>query len=342
VGQEEFMGLITRRSGSVVFAIVVAFLVFSGARVESAEPRAATIRLDFIIGGKHAPWYVALEKGFYAKRGLNATIQASTGSADTVRTIGSGGADFGFADIGTTIVAKSRRTPVQIVGQFGYVPATILWRDEGVIKGIQDLAGKSWAISPGQAQWYLMPAYCRINKIDFKAIKIQETAAPIQPAALATKKADFIVMYRASNDEIAEQAATKVGVKLSRIFMKDTGLDIYGTGLIAKDEDVKKRPDFVRAYVEATLEGLRYARDNQEESLKILLKHKPELEPALTTLQLKNALTEVFLPPESANVAIGYMKPEIMEKTVQVVNDYFDVGRKVVSKEVYSNQFVRR
>ena len=59
----------------------------------------ANIRLDFIIGGKHAPWYVALEKGFYAKRGLNATIQASTGSADTVRTIGSGGADFGFADI---------------------------------------------------------------------------------------------------------------------------------------------------------------------------------------------------------------------------------------------------
>jgi len=342
VGQEEFMGLITRRSGSVVFAIVVAFLVFSGARVESAEPRAATIRLDFIIGGKHAPWYVALEKGFYAKRGLNATIQASTGSADTVRTIGSGGADFGFADIGTTIVAKSRRTPVQIVGQFGYVPATILWRDEGVIKGIQDLAGKSWAISPGQAQWYLMPAYCRINKIDFKAIKIQETAAPIQPAALATKKADFIVMYRASNDEIAEQAATKVGVKLSRIFMKDTGLDIYGTGLIAKDEDVKKRPDFVRAYVEATLEGLRFARDNQEESLKILLKHKPELEPALTTLQLKNALTEVFLPPESANVAIGYMKPEIMDKTVQVVNDYFDVEHKIASKEVYSNQFIRR
>jgi NitT/TauT family transport system substrate-binding protein len=337
------MGFITRQRGSVVFAFAVGlFLAFSEASGESAEPRAATIRLDFIIGGKHAPWYVALEKGFYAKRGLNATIQASTGSADTVRTIGSGGADFGFADIGTTIVAKSRGTPIQIVGQFGYVPATILWRDEGSIKGIQDLPGKSWAISPGQAQWYLMPAYCRINKIDFKSIKIQETAAPIQPAALATKKADFIVMYRASNDEIAEQAATKVGVKLSRIFMKDTGLDIYGTGLIVKDDDVKKRPDFVRAYVEATLEGLRYARDNQEEALKILLKHKPELESALTTLQLKNALTEVFLPPESATVAIGYMKPEIMEKTVQVVNDYFDVGRKVGSKEVYSNQFIRR
>ncbi|MGN6735290.1 MAG: ABC transporter substrate-binding protein [Candidatus Binatia bacterium] len=335
------MLLTTGRPLSIVCAIGVALLLFSKAPLQGAELTPATIRLDFIIGGKHAPWYVALEKGFYAKRGLNPTIQSSTGSADTVRAIGSGSADFGFADIGTAIVAKSRGTPVEVVAQFGYVPATILWRDEGVIKTIKDLAGKSWAISPGQAQWFLMPAYCRINKIYFKSIKIQETAAPIQPAAMVTKKADFIVMYRASNDEIAEQAAAKVGVKLSRVFMKDTGLDIYGTGLIAKDDDLKKRPELVRAYVEGTLEGLRYTRDNQEESLKILLKHKPELESALTTIQLKNAITEVFLPPESVNVALGYMKPEIMDKTVRVVNEYFDVARKVSAKEVYTNQFVR-
>lgn len=313
-----------------------------GALLQAAELAPANIRMDFIIGGKHAPWYVAVEKGFYAKRGLAATIAASTGSADTVRIVGSGGADFGFADAATMIVAKSRGTPVQAAAQFGYVGATILWRDEGVIKSIKDLAGKSLAISPGQAQWYLMPAYARINKIDFKAIKIQETAAPIQPAALATKKADFIIMFRASNDEVAELAAAKVGVKLTRVFMKDTGLDIYGTSLIVKDEDIKKRPEFVRAYVEGTLEGLRYARDNQEEALRILIKHKPELDSALTTQQLKNALTEVFLPLESVNIGMGYMKPEIMEKTVKVVNEYFDVGRKVTAKEVYTNQFIKR
>jgi len=329
-----------RRFG-VVGAAAVCLLWLSAASVGAAETP-ANVRLDFIIGGKHAPWYVALEKGFYSKRGLAVNIMASTGSADTVRTIGSGGADFGFADMATMIVAKSRGTPVQAAAQFGYVGATILWRDEGVIHGIKDLPGKSLAISPGQAQWYLLPAYCRINKIDYKAIKIQETAAPIQPAALATKKADFIIMFRASNDEVAEQAASKVGVKISRVFMKDTGLDIYGTSLIVKDDDVKKRPEFVRAYVEGTLEGLRYARDHQEESLKILLKHKPELEPVLTTLQLKNALTEVFLPLESVQVGMGFMKPDIMEKTVKVTNEYFDVGRKVATKEVFTNQFVKR
>lgn len=334
------MILFRRWRGSI--AAVVVFLVALGFQARAAELTPASIRMDFIIGGKHAPWYVALEKGFYSKRGLNATILASGGSADTVRTIGAGGADFGFADMATMIVAKSRGTPVQAAAQFGYVGATILWRDEGVIKKIKDLEGKSLAISPGQAQWYLLPAYCRINKIDYKAIKIQETAAPIQPAALATKKADFIIMFRASNDEVAELAASKVGVKLSRVFMKDTGLDIYGTSLIVKDDDVKKRPEFVRAYVEGTLEGLRYSRDHQEEALKILLKLKPELDPALTTLQLKNALTEVFLPLESVQVGLGYIKPDIMDKTVRVTNEYFDVGRKVSPKEVYTNQFIKR
>ena len=325
----------------VVAAFWFAVLGF-GLQAQAAELRPANVRMDFIIGGKHAPWFVALEKGFYAKRGLNVTIQSSTGSADTVRTIGSGGADFGFADISTTIVARSRGMPIQTVAQFGYVPTTIMWREDTNIKQLKDLEGKTYAISPGQAQWYLMPAYCRINKIDYKAIRIQETAAPLQPAALATKKADFIVMYRGSNDEIAELAAKKVGVNLNRIFMKDTGLDIYGTGLVAKEDDVKKRPEFVRAYVEATLEGLRYARDNQEEALKILLKHKPELNESLVTLQLRNALNEVFLPPESIQSGLGYMRPDITEKTVRIVNEFFDIGRKVTAKEVFTNQFIKR
>lgn len=331
------------RARAVLAAVVIALIAFtyvgsSGA----AEPKTGTIRLDFIIGGKHAPWFVALEKGFYAKRGLTATIQAGSGSADTVRAIAAGGADFGFADMSTAIVARSRGTPVQTVAQFGYVPATIMWREDTAIKKLKDLEGKSWAISPGQAQWYLMPAYCRINKIDFKSIKIQETAAPLQPAVLVAKRTDFIVMYRASNDEIAELAATKQGMKLNRIFMKDTGLDIYGTGLIVKDEDVKQRPDWVKAYVEGTMEGLRYTRDHQEESLQILLKRKPELDLALTTLQLKNALYEVFIPPESVQSGLGFMKPDIMDKTVRITNEYFDVGRKVTAAEVFTNRFIKQ
>jgi NitT/TauT family transport system substrate-binding protein len=319
--------------------LVCGLYVFQ-ARATGLAP--ATVRLDFIIGGKHAPWFVALEKGFYAKRGLAVTIQPGTGSADAVRAIATGGADFAFADIPTAIVVRSRGTAVISVGQLGYVGATILWRDEGIIKIVKDLEGKSWAVSPGQAHWYLMPAYCRINNVDFKSIRIQETAPPMQPAALIAKKADFIIQVRGSNDEAAEQAAAKQAIKLKRVYMKDTGLDIYGSGLIVKEGDVKSRPQLVRAYVEGTMEGLRYTRDHQEEALQILLKHRPELDQALTTLQLRNALYEVMIPPESVQSGLGYMKPDIMEKTVRITNEFFDVARKVPLNEAFTNQFIKR
>src|SRR5262245_65586241 len=67
---------------------IVGNLSFSPAYVSAAEKTKETpitIRLDFIVGGNHAPWFVASEKGFYAKRGLNVTIQPGTGSADTIR-----------------------------------------------------------------------------------------------------------------------------------------------------------------------------------------------------------------------------------------------------------------
>jgi NitT/TauT family transport system substrate-binding protein len=322
---------------------VIGGLSFSPVYLSAAEkPKETpvTIRLDFIVGGNHAPWFVAWEKGFYAKRGLNVTIQPGTGSADTIRTIAAGGADVGFANVSTAIVGRSRGAPVVSVAQLGYISVTVLWRDETDIKSLKDLERKSWAISPGQAQWFLLPALARINNLDFKSIKIEETAPPLQPAALLAKKADFITMFRASNDEVAEMTAAKQGIRLKRIHMRDAGLDIYGSALVVKDEDIKRRPEMIRAYVEGTMEGLRYTRDHQEEALRILLKLKPELDKELTRLQIKNGVEEVFIPAESLALGYGYMKPDVMEKTVRITNEFFDVAGKVSTAGVYSNRFV--
>jgi NitT/TauT family transport system substrate-binding protein len=322
---------------------VIGGLSFSPVYLSAAEkPKETpvTIRLDFIVGGNHAPWFVAWEKGFYAKRGLNVTIQPGTGSADTIRTIAAGGADVGFANVSTAIVGRSRGAPVVSVAQLGYIAVTVLWREETDIKSLKDLERKSWAISPGQAQWFLLPALARINNLDFKSIKIEETAPPLQPAALLAKKADFITMFRASNDEVAEMTAAKQGIRLKRIHMRDAGLDIYGSALVVKDEDIKRRPEMIRAYVEGTMEGLRYTRDHQEEALRILLKLKPELDKELTRLQIKNGVEEVFIPAESLALGYGYMKPDVMEKTVKITNEFFDVAGKVSTAGVYSNRFV--
>jgi hypothetical protein len=90
------------------------------------------------------------------------------------------------------------------------------------------------------------------------------------------------------------------------------------------------------------MEGLRYTRDHQEEALKILLKLKPELDGELTRVQIKNGVEEVFIPAESVASGYGYMKPDVMEKTVKITNEFFEVAGKVPAAGVYTNQFVRK
>jgi NitT/TauT family transport system substrate-binding protein len=124
--------------------------------------------------------------------------------------------------------------------------------------------------------------------------------------------------------------------------MREVGLDIYGSVLIAREQDIKRRPEMIRAYVEGTMEGLRYSRDHPDEALSILLKLKPELDRELTRTQIRNGVNEIFIPPESVALGYGYMKPDVMEKTVRVTNEFFDVAGKVAAGSVYTNRFIRQ
>src|SRR2546426_7106267 len=63
-----------------------------------AQDRDLKFVLDFISLGRHAPWYVALGKGYFKDEGLNVTIMPSKGTADAIRTVATGGAGVGFID----------------------------------------------------------------------------------------------------------------------------------------------------------------------------------------------------------------------------------------------------
>ncbi|KAB2840082.1 ABC transporter substrate-binding protein [bacterium] len=58
----------------------------------------ATLVLDFVPGPVHAGIYYALEQGYYEDEGINLEIIEPTSTADTLKLIDAGKADFGIAD----------------------------------------------------------------------------------------------------------------------------------------------------------------------------------------------------------------------------------------------------
>ena len=62
------------------------------------EPTRATLVLDYLPNGVHAGVYEALASGAYLDRGIELEVITPTSTADTIRLIQSGKADFGLAD----------------------------------------------------------------------------------------------------------------------------------------------------------------------------------------------------------------------------------------------------
>src|SRR5262249_59298016 len=94
------------------FAAVGIFLSCAAAQ---AEERDLKFVRDFISLGRHAPWYVALGKGYFKDEGLNVTIMPSKGTADAIRTVATGGAELGFIDIPSLVASGSAGAAVKIV-----------------------------------------------------------------------------------------------------------------------------------------------------------------------------------------------------------------------------------
>ena len=74
-----------------------------------------TFSLDFIVLGRHAPWYVALEKGFYKEEGLNVKIIPGRGSAQVMQAVQSGLANIGFVDVPGVALARAAGSTIKIV-----------------------------------------------------------------------------------------------------------------------------------------------------------------------------------------------------------------------------------
>ena len=88
--------------------------------------------LDPTVLGRHAPWYVALDKGYYKQEGLNVEIIPGKGTAQVIQALESGLAQFAFADVPGLILARpTGATSKMVAVNYQKAPYTIFSLDPG-------------------------------------------------------------------------------------------------------------------------------------------------------------------------------------------------------------------
>ncbi|MCF3934940.1 ABC transporter substrate-binding protein [Acuticoccus sp. M5D2P5] len=272
----------------------------------------ATLRLNYVANAEHAPYYVGLEKGFYADAGIDITITPGIGSNDTVKLVGSGNDMFGVAVADAVAIGRSRGVPVVATAVLlQQSPNVMISLKDSGIETPEDLYGKTVGVSSRSTVFAFWGALVDAAGLDASQIELTDLGTTSSSPVLIAGTIDATITL-ATNEVIALQ---EDGFDLNVIDLGDYGVNSYGQVLFANEAVVADNPDLAKRFTEATLRSWEYTIENVDEAIEILKKHVPE-----TEIQKETAKWTEIIPrtrAASGDVPFGAQSVEGWQSTYE-------------------------
>jgi NitT/TauT family transport system substrate-binding protein len=313
-------------------ALIAAALI-TGARAQPATE--VNFTTDFGYNGRHAYFYVALEKGYYKAEGLDVKIQRGQGSADAIKKVAAGTAQIGFADAGSLVLARANDgIPVKLVSiTYATPPHAIFALADSGIKTPKDLEGKSIADTAFSAMPVIFTAYAQAAGIDRSKVKWVSAESASLPSLLATGRVEAIGQFTVGEPLLAAAAAPK---KLVRLAYKDVGLDYYGNGIVATEKTIGENPAMVKAFVRATLKGMRDAFENPSEAAEIMNKHHKQISVEVAKGETELVRELAVVPGQK----LGIIDPARIKSTIDIMGRAYPLKAPVEPADMFVAGFV--
>jgi NitT/TauT family transport system substrate-binding protein len=319
---------------SLPFAAGLALLVAAPLAAETK----VTIHLDFLVNGYHSPFYVAKEKGWYKEAGLDVTITPGKGTADSIKTVGTGNAEFGFPDFGATAKAVSEGVPLTAVAAFVHdTPAGIISFADKPVKTPKDLEGKTLAVAPFGATAIMLPAFAKLSNVDMSKVKTVTYNFGAMVPSFLTGKVDATIGYYFGEYLAARTESKNKPIVFLRL--SEFGVKTYANGIVVNNAFMAKDPKTVAAFVKASLRALEYTYKNVDEAAGYAAKYT-ETPKALLKEQLTLAI-ELMDTAEAKKAGYGVMTAEKWAATQKLQVEYGGQKEIVPDAKLWTNNFIK-
>jgi NitT/TauT family transport system substrate-binding protein len=315
--------------------LLMALAIPLGAAPVSAQDK-ASLRLNWYLGGLHAPFYLGVAKGFYAAEKIDLEIQEGRGSPNTVQIVAAGSATFGMADAGSLMLLASKGAEVQAVmsllntSGFGVISLA-----ETGIKSPKDLEGKTLAITAGDALTQLFPAMAKANKLDMSKIKLLQVDPPTKVVVVLEKRAHALLGGIDDQYFLIEAK----GQKPAALRFADHGANTVGITILAGTATIKGKADLVRRFVRASVKSWQEAVKDPDAAIAAARKTKPDLNAESTKKQL---LADIALleSPGTKGKGIGYGAEAEWKATQDLLKEYRGLETTQPPSAFYTNEFL--
>ena len=245
-----------------------------------SEP-ATPDRLVFMAGFKpqaNLPFvaaYVAQEEGYFAEQDLEVEIQhAPTGGS--IRFVAAGEVDVTTADAAALLKRVSDQDlPVSafaLFGQRGQQAFAAL--EESGMRTPADWRGKTFGYkgSSPPPEYLAVLAEAGLDSDSVNAVRVG-----FNPRVLTDGEVDVLAVFKSNEPDTIRNT---LGHEVVVWDPEDYGVPAIGLTYVTRTELVDEDPDLLERFLKATLRGLRYAMENPEEAVRIVMEFAPNEDPA--------------------------------------------------------------
>lgn len=255
--------------------LLIFVVLLASCRTQDEVPATTKIVLPmgYIPDSQYAPYYVAVEKGYYAEEGLDVTFDYSF-ETDGMALVGANERPFAIVSGEQVILARAQGLPVVYVLEwFQQYPIVLVSKSEANIQTPQDLVGRSVGL-PGffGASYVGYLGLLHANDIEQEAVNASDIGFT-QVESLLLDKVEAVVGY-ANNEPIQLQAQ---GESIQVIAVNDY-IDMVANGIVTNEQTIANDPDLVQRFVRATLRGLADTIANPQEAFELSKPHVEGLE----------------------------------------------------------------
>lgn len=296
-------------------ALLLLFMLFgsaAGSAREHNESPPIIMQLRWLHQFQFAGYYAALHKGFYRERGLTVILRAGAPDRNPISEVLAGRATYGTANSELLYHYLQGEPLVALAAIFQHSPSILLARLESGIRTPQDLIGKRVMMIGGT------------DDVDFLAMLANEGVHTDQihilPSSydirdLIEKRTDLFNAYLTNEPFFLQEQ----GVASYALKPINYGVDFYSDILFTTQEEIRRHPQRVAAFREATLRGWEYAMAHPDEIIDLLLQEYP-IEKSRAHLQYEAEMMQSLILPNL--IPMGNINPGRFERMAQLMAQF--------------------
>lgn len=278
-------------------------------QVKAASTESVTVQLKWRHQFQFAGFYAAIQQGFYQQEGLEVSLRERHPGISVINEVTSGRADYGVGGIGL-LAEYADGSPIRALAAiFQHDALVLISKAQSGIVSPYEMTGKRIMFDDSagnDAVFLAMFADAGISSEDYKLIPQDQ-----QLDSFINDRVDVMSIYR--TDQLF--ALNQLGVTVNIINPQSYGFDFYGDILFTGDRELRNNPGRAERFRRATLKGWRYALDNPDEIIDLIINQYGS---DASLEQLKHEFREIqkLILPDL--IPLGQLDPARLRRSAQI------------------------